>query len=276
MKDPEAVTPPRPDLSVVLPAYNQGAQLRQNIHTLATFLAGLPWRSEIIIVDDGSSDGSAHRILHLAGDQGNPALRVVQNPSNRGKGYAVRRGVEVAAGAYIVFTDIDLAYPPRDIAAVVAELKGGEHDIVVACRTHPKSRYELSPAFIRYLYTRHQLSRLFNWIVRWWLGLQVRDTQAGLKGFTREAAQEIFGRARIDRFTFDVEILCLGKKLGFRLKEVPVTYRYDSEPSTVQFLEDGIQAILDIIRIRWWLLTGEYNRVRGSEAGLEPRRERRA
>ena len=261
--------PSGPDLSLVLPVYNQGGQLLQNLRDVIDFLAEQPWRSEVIVVDDGSSDGSVHHLLRLPEDQGRVRLRLIHNGRNRGKGYAVRRGVEVAAGQSVVFTDIDLAYPLADIATVVAELQRGEFEVVVACRTHPQSRYELSPTFIRYLYTRHQLSRLFNRIVRLWLGLEARDTQAGLKGFTRRAAREIFARTRIERFAFDVEVLCVGKQLGFRLKEVPVRYRYDSEPSTVEFLRDGARTILDLIRIRWWLLTGKYDRARPRDVPIE-------
>lgn len=252
--EPEAS---RPELSLVLPVYNQGAAAARSAAALVELLAGMPFESEIVIVDDGSSDGGINPRPVGTGGGSKVDVRVVRYDTNHGKGFAVRRGMDAAAGKYVIFTDIDLSYI-QGLPATLDALRCGTHDVVVACRTHPASRYVVSPTFFHYLYTRHHLSRLFNWVVRRWLGVTLRDTQAGLKGFTRRAASEVFARTRVDRFAFDVEVLCLGQALGFRMTEIPVVYRYDSEPSTVQFLRDGVQALVDLLRIRWWLMTGAY------------------
>ena len=133
-------------------------------------------------------------------------VRVLRNEQNRGKGFSVARGMLSATGALRVFTDADLAYPAEDIESIVDALEKG-NDIALACRVLPESRYVMSPTFFPYLFTRHVMSRAYNAFVRRLLVRSVLDSQAGLKGFTRQAAELIFPRLTIPGFGFDVECL---------------------------------------------------------------------
>jgi dolichyl-phosphate beta-glucosyltransferase len=247
-----------PFLSLIFPVYNKEARLAESLSDALRFLGQKPYASELLLVEDGGHDRSLE-ILKDFEKKSNGHVRIVllANSRNRGKGFSVRRGMEQARGKYAVFMDIDLAYPLEDIDRILRVLEKG-FDLAIACRTHRESVYVISPSFFPYLYTRHVMSRLFNRVVRFWLGIATHDTQAGLKGFTREAAQKIFSRQRINRFSFDVEVLYLAKRLGLRVKEVPITFRYFDEPSTVKFVRDAAKMAYDLWRIRWWGWTSRY------------------
>ena len=165
--------------------------------------------------------------------------------------------MEVARGAYRVFTDADLAYPVAEIAKIVHHLEGGS-DVAIACRVLPESRYLMSPSFFHYLYTRHVMSRMFNRVVRLGLLPGILDTQAGLKGFSAPAAGLVFPRLTIPGFGFDVEALYIARKHGLRVKQVAVHYRYDDEPSTVRFAADAAGMLRDLVKIRWNDWRGRY------------------
>jgi len=247
-----------PYLSLVFPVFNQEGRLVKSLSEIIEFLSKKPFRSELILIEDCGQD----RSLEILQDFERRSIERIEvvvftNPRNRGKGYSVRKGVERARGRYIIFMDIDLAYSLEDIDRVLSYLIAG-YDLSIACRTLPDSVYHISPSFFQYLYTRHLLSRLLNRAVRLWLGLAAHDTQAGLKGFARVGAQKIFGVQRLDRFSFDVEVLYLAKILGLRVKEVPVTFRYHNEPTTVHFVRDAIEMAYDLWRIRWWSWIGRY------------------
>ena len=208
-----------------------------------------------MVVDDGSR-GETRALLERAAAE-TTGISLVRNPRNLGKGHAVARGMLAARGRYRVFTDADLAYPLDQVDRVVAALDSGA-DVAVACRVLPESRYEISPSFFHYLYSRHLASRAFNWLVRATLLPGILDTQAGLKGFTAGAAERCFSRLTIPRFGFDIELLLIARRQGLTVRQVPVAYRYDSEPSTVRFLRDGVTMLADLARVRWNDLRGRY------------------
>ena len=131
-------------------------------------------------------------------------------------------------------------------------------DVAVACRVLPESRYLIAPSFFRYLYTRHVMSRTFNWIVRHTLVPGILDTQAGLKGFTARAATTLFPLLTIETFGFDVELLYVALRHGLRVAQVPVRFRYDNEPSSMRFARDGATMLGDLLRIRWNGWRGRY------------------
>jgi dolichyl-phosphate beta-glucosyltransferase len=240
-------------LSLVIPAYNSAAFIADTLACATNFLArrGESW--ELIVVDDGSADGSAPLLSELAA--ANRSLRLVRNGANRGKGHAVRAGVLQSSGERVIFTDADLAYPLSEIEKIVRALDAGA-DLAIADRTSPQSLYHMSPAFFSYLYTRHVLSRVFNLMVRGWLGLTVRDCQAGLKGFRRAAADIIF--QRLEGFAFDVELLYIARRFNLEVRQIPVEFRYFSEPSTVDFLRDSLGAMRDLARVRLNAIRGRY------------------
>ena len=243
-------------LSLVVPAWNGADRLAATLAALSSFLAEQPYASELVVVDDASGpatraalDGAARRL---------PALTVIHNARNRGKGYSVSRGMLAARGRYRVFTDADLAYPAAEVATILRQLEGGS-DVAVACRVLPESRYVMSPTFFPYLFTRHVMSRAFNAVVRATLLPGVLDTQAGLKGFTADAGALIFPRLTIGGFGFDVEALYVARRHRLRVAQTAVSFRYDAEPSTVRFAQHGARMLADVWKIRWNGLRRRYD-----------------
>jgi dolichyl-phosphate beta-glucosyltransferase len=244
-------------LSIVIPVYNSRDFIEETVSSVVRYLAPQHASNELIVVDDGSTDGTGRLLERVALAQ--PMVKVIGYQANRGKGFAVRKGVAAASGDRIVFTDADLAYPVDQIGRILASLDEGS-DLAIATRVSPDSRYIMSPQFFNYVYTRHLGSRVFNLLVRSLLDLPVRDCQAGLKGFTRSAAQVVFPRLTLDGFAFDIEVLCVAKTQKLRLREVPVEFRYFSEPTTVAFMRDSVRALADLVRVKIKSLNGDYSR----------------
>ncbi len=245
-----------PHLSLVIPVFNGVRRLNANLHEIENFLVAQPYTSELILVDDGSAEPAARVLRDFAADK--PAVRLLRNEPNRGKGYSVARGMTAAQGRYRVFTDADLAFPPDQINRILCTLDGGA-DVAIACRVLPESRYTMSPGFFHYLYTRHVLSRTFNFMVRHVMLRDVLDTQAGLKGFTAEAAGIVFPRLDIPRFGFDVEAIFVAQRHGLSVRQTPVNFRYENEPSTVNFVKAGVTMAGDLVRVRVNAWRGRYD-----------------
>jgi len=247
-------------LSVIIPVWNGAERLRRTLYAIHHLLERQSYPTELVIVDDASDEEAVRAIEAFREDVGRArvAVRVLHNERNRGKGFSVARGMLAASGALRVFTDADLAYPAEDIESIVDALEKGS-DVAIACRVLPESRYVMSPTFFPYLFTRHAMSRAYNSVVRRLLRITVLDSQAGLKGFTREAARTIFPRLTIPRFGFDVECLFIACRHRQRLTQVPVTFRYDDEPSTVNVLRDGARMLTDLGRILMNARRGRYD-----------------
>ncbi len=234
-------------LSIIVPVYNSAVFISESFQELVDYLEGLGEEYELIFVDDGSQDHTASILEELGGNH--PRVLLLRNGTNRGKGYSVRVGMNQAQGDLSVFTDADLAYQPPEIGKIVQTLKEGA-DLAIATRVAPGSRFIMSPEFFGYIYTRHIGSRLFNGLVRKMLGLSIFDTQAGLKGFSRKAKEIIFPRQTLEGFTFDVELIYIAEKFGLTVREVPVIFRYFSEPTTVSFLRQSLASLRDLFTIR--------------------------
>jgi dolichyl-phosphate beta-glucosyltransferase len=244
-------------VSIVIPTYNGREFIEQTVGAVLKYLASRDEAGELIVVDDGSTDGTGDLLEKIACRQ--TIFRLIRYQPNRGKGFAVRKGVAAASGDRIVFTDADLAYPPDQIERILSSIDAGA-DVAIATRVAADSRYMMSPAFFNYVYTRHLASRVFNLMVRSLLALPVRDCQAGLKGFSKAAAMTVFPRLTLDGFTFDVELLCIAKVHGLRITEVPVQFCYFSEPTTVAFMRDTFRALADLIRVKVKAAAGEYSK----------------
>jgi glycosyltransferase involved in cell wall biosynthesis len=224
-----------PDLSVVIPAYNEERRLAPTLDRLRAYLGAGPLAHEIVVVDDGSRDATAD----LARSHGATVLR---NDGNRGKGFATRRGMLAAAGRRRLMTDADLSTPIEDLPRLMARLDEG-YGVAIASRALPTSNVEVrQPAY------REAMGRVFNLCVRALAVPGLHDTQCGFKLFTAEAAVAAFTPARLDGFSFDVETLFIARRRGFRIAEVPVTWRND-EASRVGPM-NGFRAFLDLGRIR--------------------------
>lgn len=244
-------------ISLVIPVYNAAPIIETNLKQAATYLDLLGGFNELILVDDASTDGTREIVQSLAKKLPGGAFVPLFNERNRGKGYSVRRGFSAARGKHLIFNDADFTYPIGEVEKVSHHLNQGA-DIVIGCRIHPDSRYEIGPDFFSYFYTRHLMSRIFNRIVNLVLNLRIRDTQAGIKGFTREAAVMIFQRQDLNRFSFDLELLFIARKLGLKINEVPIRFLYHKEPTTVKFFQDSIRILFDLARIRWRNCIGRY------------------
>jgi dolichyl-phosphate beta-glucosyltransferase len=245
-----------PSLSLVIPVYNAADQLPATLAAVDAFAARYPDSLEVLFVDDHSTELETQLLLEDYFRRRHH-VRVLRNEVNRGKGYSVTRGMLAARGRHRVFTDVDLAYPLDQVERIVAELQGG-HDIAIACRVLPESRYLMSPSFFHYLYTRHLMSRAFNRVVQAFLLPGILDTQAGLKGFTAEAARLCFTRTTIPGFGFDIECLYIAQRHGLSIKQTAVNFRYDDEPTTVRFARDSNRMLKDIWRVKTNAWRGQY------------------
>jgi dolichyl-phosphate beta-glucosyltransferase len=239
-----------PTLSIVLPCLNEADRLPG---TLAAYLAHFPpGRSEVelIVVDDGSSDGTTVIADQIAA--ADPRVLVVRTTRNHGKGYAVRTGVQAAQGELVVFTDADGSYGPEQLDKVVAALQHAP--VAIGARLDPRAAGG-SPML------RRLASPVFNRAMRLLLGLPYVDTQCGLKGFRRDAAEALFSRARVDGFAFDAEALLVASRLGIEVVEVPVVAE-DRQGSKVRLGGDALRMLADVWQVRRAAAAGAYDETR--------------
>jgi putative flippase GtrA len=234
-------------LSVVVPAYDEADRIGGTVRRLRRGLAGVADDGglEIVVVDDGSTDGTADAALAAGANQ------VVVQPRNRGKGAAVRAGVLAARGRTVAFTDADLAYGPDQVQRVLAAVEDG-WDVAIGDRRHPDTRTLAAPSRLRALG-----SRAINWLGYAVLLGSYRDTQSGLKAFRSDVAGFVFSRTRVDGFAFDIEVLHLVERHQLSLVEVPVEVS-NSSRSTVSAARDAARLIVDLLRIRHWSAAGAY------------------
>jgi glycosyltransferase involved in cell wall biosynthesis len=229
-------------LSIVIPAYNEESRLPQTLRLVLEWLArGNFSFLEVIVVDDGSRDGTARVVDEFASE--NALLRLVRNPGNRGKGYAVRHGMLEAEGEWILYTDADLSAPIEELEKLCRAAREHNAAIAIGSRAVDRSLVEVHQPALREL-----SGRCFNLVMRLVTGLPFRDTQCGFKLYRADAARQIFSLQKQDGFSFDVEDLLIAKKLGVRTVEVPV--RWSNVEGTKVGLSQGIMSFLDLIRIR--------------------------
>jgi len=211
---------------------------------------GQGWDAEVIVVNDGSRDETAAIVQRLAAR--NPVLRLVENPGNRGKGYSVRNGMLQSRGKIVLFSDADLSSPIEEASKLFQALEQGA-DIAIGSRwLRVETQTRRQPLH------RQLFGRMFNIALRITLGLQFADTQCGFKAFKQAAVRAIFPLQKIERWGFDPEILFLARKLGFVTKEVPVLWGH-SGGTRINPLVDGSRMVQEMLRIRWWSLTGKYD-----------------
>ncbi len=236
--------------SIVIPAYNEGQRLAPTLETVLAYVHQQGWDAEVIVVNDGSRDNTAEIVRSFAAKD--PMLRLVENPGNRGKGYAVRNGILNARGEIVLFSDADLSSPIEEMPKLLQALEAGA-DIAIGSRWLKAELQTTRQSLHRQLF-----GRIFNGLNRVILGLGFADTQCGFKAFTRRAAQRILPLQRIERWGFDPEILFLARKFGFRVVEVPVRWGHVGG-TRINPLIDGARMFQEMLRIRWNDLTGKYD-----------------
>jgi glycosyltransferase involved in cell wall biosynthesis len=239
-----------PQLSIVIPAYNESARIEDALKRVTSCVADRGWDAEILVVDDGSKDDTA--VIVQRWMQQHPRLHLVQNPGNRGKGYSVRNGLLQAAGEIVMFTDADLSAPMEEAERLLAAIADGA-DVAIGSRWMDKTRQTIHQPLYRQFF-----GRCFNWITRSVMGLPFKDTQCGFKAFRRDAAQTIFRLQTIERWGFDPEILFIARKLKYVIREVPVTWGHD-ERSRMSYLKDGMKMLEEMATIRMNSLAGRYD-----------------
>jgi glycosyltransferase involved in cell wall biosynthesis len=237
-------------LSIIIPAYNEERRLPVTLETVCSYLEGKQFGFvEIVVVDDGSEDGTVGIVEAAASKDGR--IRLLKNPGNRGKGYAVRHGMQEARGEWVLFSDADLSAPIEELDKLEAAVEREAADGAIGSRALDRRLVGKRQSALREF-----SGRVFNLSMRLVTGLPYRDTQCGFKVFRRDVAKALAGRQQSDGFGFDVEILYIAKKLGYRVLEVPVRW-FNAEGTKVS-LWKGLAAFADPLRVRWNDVKGLY------------------
>jgi glycosyltransferase involved in cell wall biosynthesis len=237
----------QPFLSLIIPAYDEEGRLPQTLGQVFAFLGSQPYTSEVIVVENGSRDRTFEIARQFA--QQYPTLSVLQSP--KGKGHAVRAGMRAARGTYRFFCDADFSMPVTEIARFIPPALDG-FDVVIASRE--------SPGAVRYdePFHRHITGRVFNALIHFVVLPNLQDTQCGFKCFRAEAAEELFRKQTLTGWSFDVEILFIALRRGYRVKELGIPWYFNPE-SKVSLLKDSWRMFWDVIRIRRNARAGLYD-----------------
>lgn len=265
-----------PKYSIAIPAYNESARLPATLSAVVKCIQARGWDAEIIVVNDGSTDGTADVVRKFAANapgvrslderliesHAAPAapddprlveLRLLENPGNRGKGYSVRAGMLAARGEVVLFTDADLSAPIEEAERLFEAIRQGA-DIAIGSRWLESDRQTQRQPIYRQFF-----GRCFNAVTRAVMKLPFADTQCGLKAFSRGAAQTVFQLQTINHWGFDPEILFIAIKHGFWVIEVPVAWGHD-ERTRMSYLKDGFKMLQELATIRWNAFRGRYDR----------------
>ena len=235
----------RRSLSIIIPAYNEANRLPDSLVKVKQYLGTAKWDFvEVVVVDDGSRDNTV-QLAEAAG------ARVLKNPGNRGKGYSVKHGVLEAKGDWVLFTDADLSSPIGEVEKLWKAAESANVQMAVGSRAVDRSLVGVHQPL-----AREAMGRIFNASMRLVTGLPFKDTQCGFKLFQTAAAREVFSRQQLDGFGFDVEVLFIARKLGYRAVEVPV--RWDNVEGTKVSLLLGFKAFTDLLKVRRNGLQGKY------------------
>ena len=244
------MTSARPQLSVVIPAFNEESRLGASLEKIDGYLRDHGLDAEILVVDDGSTDATAEIAARFLQQRRG---RVLKNVENRGKGFSVRRGVLESAGRWVLFSDADLSAPIEEHAKLAAVARDHDLDVAIGSRAVDSSTVE-----VRQHAVRQFMGKTFNRIIRLATGLPFGDTQCGFKLMDRERVKPLFERMIVDRFAFDVEFLFLCVRFGLKVREVAVIWR-NAPGSKVSIVSDSLNMLYDVARVRWRFRRGGYN-----------------
>src|SRR6266705_2415637 len=233
-----------PAISVVIPAFNEAVRIGDTLATTMAYLEKESPGSEVIVINDGSTDSTGEVIRKVSAVPSSIAVRLLENFPNRGKGAAVRTGLSSATKSIGVFFDADLSTPIDELPKIVEPIARGEVDIAFGSRA-------LNRKLIgnRQPWRREQGGRVFNLLVRVATGLPFWDTQCGFKAFRLDVCRPILEAARVKGFAFDVELLLLAKRGGLRIREIPVRWNH-AQGSKVNFFRDSVRMLREVIALR--------------------------
>lgn len=241
-----------PYLSVIIPCYNEGKVIGKNLLEIERYLSAQKFSYEILIIVDGSTDGTTEIVRSCKPEVKN--LRIIENPQNLGKGYAVRQGLLKATGELRLFLDADGSTSITHLDAFLPEFDQG-YDVVIGSRRLPGARIEVHQP--RY---REIMGDMGNCLIRLVLSLwSYWDTQCGFKMLTANAAEELARRMVVDRFGFDFELIALAQRAGFHTKQMPARWvNWEKSSVTLTGPNGFIQVLLDLLKTKWRLMTGQY------------------
>ena len=227
-------------LSIIIPSYNDKLRLINSLKIIIKYLDLKKFKYELIIVDDGSTDNTIENIPPLIKQK----TRILINDKNYGKGASIKKGVLAASGDFIFFSDADLSTPIEEMDNFLTTLNKG-YDIAIASRAISGANILIHQSSFREI-----SGKIFNFLVRLLLIPNIYDTQCGFKGFTKEAAKKIFLQQKIQRFGFDVEILYIAQKIGYKIKELPVSWT-NAPNSKVNIFTDSLNMLIDLFKIKY-------------------------
>lgn len=237
-----------PFLSIIIPVYNEAARLPQALDELISFCGSQDYTAEIIVIENGSRDGTWQIAQDYAARF--PNIRALQN-EQRGKGLAVRRGMLEAQGEYRFMCDVDFSMPMTEINRFLPPQLVGV-DIAIASREFAGSVRYNEPHY------RHLVGRIYNWLIRLLALPGLHDTQCGFKCFRGIVADEIFPRQTVPGWSFDVEVLFIARRCGYQVVELPIPW-YFNDQSKVRVLHDAARMAIDLLKIRWNGWRGVYD-----------------
>jgi glycosyltransferase involved in cell wall biosynthesis len=242
-----------PPFSAVLPAFNEAVRIGDTLLATMAYLQKVSPQSEIIVVNDGSTDSTGDVIRQVFAEHTFRSARLLENFPNHGKGAAVRTGLLAANRPIAAFFDADLSTPIEELPKIIGPVAAGEVDIAFGSRALDRKLIGKHQPW-----RREQAGRIFNLIVRLATGLPFWDTQCGFKAFRMQSCRQIIEAAKIDGFGFDVELLLLAQRAGLKLREIPVRWNH-YEGSKVHFIHDSLRMLREVMVLRSRLNAGDYD-----------------
>ncbi len=238
-----------PYLSIVIPALNEEHRLPPSLEKIVAFLQTQDYAAEVIVVDNGSTDRTAEKVLQFA--ETHPYVQLIQL-DERGKGRAVKAGMLAATGEYRFICDADLSMPIEEIVNFLPP-NHAQADVIIATREGEGARRIDEPEY------RHLIGRVLNWIVKVTAVSEFEDTQCGFKMFSGEVAQDLFSVQRMNGIGFDVELIYVALKRGYHVVDQPITWYYDGD-SRMRLFQDSLHILVEIWQIRQHWRRGDYER----------------
>ncbi|NSW53375.1 MAG: glycosyltransferase [Anaerolineae bacterium] len=246
----------RVELSIIIPAYNEISLIAKSVHETLSFLSRNFPNSELLIVDDGSTDGTVAAVFEfIKTNPYNIHIEMIENKGNFGKGFSIKNGVMSSRGEVIVFTDADLPYDLSSLKMIVPAIQSGI-DMMAGSRVSADSVINAKVPLPRKIF-----SYIYQLFVKFLFNIGITDTQCGFKGFSQPTALAIFSKTQINGFGFDIESFVLARKYKYRVETFPVILNTYREESRINFVKDIPKMIYDLLRVKINLMFGTYDRV---------------